>query len=77
MKLSELIAAVGDEHIKFQKLESDMMSARVKKNCGVIEFATDKSKAQQWMDAVLSGGHYASDYVGIVVWIPRERMPKP
>ena len=68
MKLSELIAHVGDDNVQFQMLAESVESARVSKNSS-ISFFTDRQKVEE-LDNV------ESEYVGMVVWLPRKRMPE-
>jgi hypothetical protein len=71
MKLSELIQHVGDEHVEVQTLEGSLVNVRACKSDGEITFATDRSRALQ-----LAAGLDQAEWVGLVVWLPRERMPK-
>lgn len=70
MKLSELIEHVGNDHVQIQDLAQSLVSAKAKTNDGEITFATDHSKVVQ-----LSTGQ-KPDHVGIVVWLPRNRLPE-
>ena len=64
MKLSELIAAIGDQNVKFQLLDNDLISAEYDHKKGTkITFGSEA--------AVMPDG--LRD-VGIIVWAPRERF---
>jgi len=70
MKLSELIEYVGNDDVQFQALQGSLVKAETKKNDGEITFATDKSKVIQMATTD------KPDYVCLVVWLPREKMPE-
>ncbi|AHF89532.1 hypothetical protein OPIT5_03950 [Opitutaceae bacterium TAV5] len=74
MKLSELIQHVGDECIQMQNLEQSLVRVVQKKNDGEITFATSKGKASQLAKCAVLGGK--PDHVGLVVWLPREKLPE-
>lgn len=65
MKLSELIAAVGDENIKVQSLDKSFTHANdsAKKGCCTITFQSELG--------LLSGG----EYTALVIWIPKSKLP--
>jgi L-rhamnose isomerase len=64
MKLSELISTIGDQNVKFQLLDNDLISADYDRRKGTkITFGSDA--------AVLPDG--IKD-VGIIVWAPRDRF---
>lgn len=73
MKLSELIAHVGDENVVFQGLLPSFVSGSVKKHDAEITFATDKTKGQDLITAAATGSE--TQYVGMIIWLPRARMP--
>lgn len=69
MKLSALIAAVGDEHIGVQSLSTDAVSYDYgRKKGATITFATDSARVQE----MLTG---QPKYVGMVIWIPKDKIP--
>lgn len=70
MKLSELIQHVGDEHVQIQNLDNSLIKAKTAATDGEITFATDKSKVIE-----RAVGKKPS-HVGLVVWLPRERLPE-
>lgn len=74
MKLSELISQVGDENIAIQTLETSFVRGSVKKHDVEITFATNKTKGQNLITAVATGGK--ADELGLIVWIPREKLPE-
>ena len=64
MKLSELIAEIGDENVQFQLLDNDMISAKYDHKKGtVITFGSDAPVRPDGLKDV-----------GIVVWAPREKF---
>ena len=64
MKLSELIATIGDQNVKFQLLDNDLISADYDHRKGTkITFGSD---AQVRPDGLKD--------VGIIVWAPRDRF---
>lgn len=69
MKLSELIAHVGDEHINVQPLQP--INVRMCKDDAEITFATEKEKAQSY------SGFDEPKHVAMVLWLPKDRMPSP
>lgn len=62
MKMSEFIAAVGDDNVQFQPLDGCLIRADSSKGKTRITFGTTQP--------VL---HDTRDY-GIVLWIPRDRV---
>jgi hypothetical protein len=64
-----LIQAVGDDHIQFQALAECMISVNAKRGHGEITFGTTMDKC-----AGFALGE-SSQYVGLVVWLPRDRLP--
>jgi len=68
MKMSELIAAVGDEHVIFQNLLNDAQSIDKTKHGTKITFYTDAIQAEE----LLGGGK--SKNMGLVLWLPQERV---
>lgn len=67
MKLSELILAVGDEHVVFQNLLNDARSIDKTKDGTKITFYTDAIQAEE----ALFG---ETKKIGLVVWLPRDRV---
>ena len=70
MKLSELIAHVGDENVQMQNLSRDFDEAKVRGTKAQISFHTDPEKV---MDMHLGP---ESEWHGIILWLPRKRLPK-
>lgn len=68
MKMSELIAAVGDENITFQNLIEDAHTVEKTKAGTKITFYTDAIQAEE-----LLGGRVTKK-LGLVVWLPRDRV---
>lgn len=69
MKLSELIAAVGDDNITFQTLATDTKSANIFKSEGQVTFCTAPKMVRDMLKT-------APEFIGLVVWIPKEHMPE-
>lgn len=69
MKLSELIAHVGDDNIQVQGLNSSMIRAQVKIKDGEITFATDREKV-----AALAGVGEETHRC-MIVWLPIDKLP--
>ena len=69
MKLSELIAHVGDDNIQVQGLASSMIRAQVKLKDGEVTFATDREKV-----AALAGVSKETHRC-MIVWLPIDKLP--
>ncbi len=69
MKLSEVIAHVGDDHVEFQDLGADMVEWQRKKDGAKVSFMTDPAKSQ---DVAAGRGKW----LGLVVWIETSRLPE-
>lgn len=69
MKLSELIAAVGDENVAFQML-SESIHGTQKAGKGSTTHITFSTNQTTLMDLISP----RSPKVGIVVWLPRDKM---
>lgn len=67
MKLSELIALVGDDDVKIQPLDLDLKEVRIAGSVGKMTFNTDP---QHVYDS-LSG---SPEWQGLVVWLPRTKV---
>lgn len=63
MKLSELIAAYGDDKVQFQNLDQCATDLNMDKRGTVITFGTDQRLN-------LKG----SEKLGLVVWLDRDRV---
>jgi hypothetical protein len=68
MKLSELILAVGDEHVIFQNLLNDAQSIDKTKHGTKITFYTGAIQAEELLD----GG--VPKNTGLVLWLPKDRV---
>lgn len=71
MKLSDLILAVGDEHIAFQVLDADASEFRMTKAGMRIVFHTGAVDGSDLL-AISRGG--ATAKMGLVVWLPRDKV---
>ena len=63
MKLSELIAAYGDDKVQFQNLDQSLVSLNMNKGVSKITFGTEQP-------VNLDG----PDKLGLVVWLGRARV---
>lgn len=70
MGITKLISSVGDENIELQNISNNLDSARINGGNGRITFLTAPDKVTDLM----AGNE--SKFVGLVVWIPRNRIPK-
>ena len=68
MKMSELILAVGDDHVQFQNLLNDAQSIDKTKHGTKITFYTGAIQAEELLD----GG--TPKMMGLVLWLPKERV---
>ena len=68
MKISELIAAVGDDHVQFQNLLNDAQSIDKTKHGTKITFYTGAIQAEELM-----GGGTPKN-MGLVLWLPQDRV---
>lgn len=68
MKMSELISAVGDEHVVFQNLSNDAWTIDKTKHGTKVTFYTDAIQAEE----LLNGGR--TKKMGVVLWLPRDRV---
>lgn len=74
MKLSELIAHVGDDAVKVQNLQGDFVGSNNGPKGATITFATDPVHVSQLAKAAMLGTK--PDHVGLVLWLPRNRLPE-
>lgn len=67
MRLSELIAAVGDDNVKFQNLDQSAISLDwSRKSGGRITFGTE--------EAIIPGD--GTERLGLVLWLDRKAVAK-
>lgn len=71
MKLSELIAAIGDDKIEMQNLQRDHVSLDNGKRGATIKFATSPVIVRDMMEADLVGRKPKK--IGLVIWIDSEK----
>ena len=74
MKLSTLIAAVGDENIQLQNILHSSPNIRTGKKHGTIVFHTSNDKTQDLIDQIVTGEH--GKFTAILLWIPTDKIPK-
>lgn len=71
MKLSELIAAVGDANIKVQRVDSSMKRVDTNaKGVTTLQLVTDQVCANDFFQ-----GAPPPKMHGLLIWIPREKIP--
>ena len=68
MKMSELILAVGDDHVIFQNLFNDAQSIDKTTHGTKITFYTGAIQAEE----LLNGGK--PKMMGLVLWLPQTRV---
>jgi hypothetical protein len=68
MKMSELIATVGDDHVQFQNLLNDAQSIDKTKHGTKITFYTGAIQVEELM-----GGGKPKN-MGLVLWLPQDRV---
>jgi hypothetical protein len=68
MKLSELIAAVGDEEVIFQMLDECTHDINAHTATAAITFGTNQVTAR---DMAI---HHLTPKCGMVVWLPRDKL---
>lgn len=71
MNLTELIQKAGPENINVQSLVSSFISMHRKKNDSEITFATDHTMASS---VARESQGIPGTHVGLVVWIPRDKI---
>lgn len=69
MKISELIAAVGDENVRFQNLNNDAWGIDKTSKGTKITFYTDGVQAEEFL-----AGSGTTKNIGLVVWLPRDKV---
>lgn len=71
MKFSQIIAAVGDEHVRLQGLAPSMKDGRARKDHDEITFVTERGRMDDTLRACSGVPHQWSAFV---VWIPADRL---
>ena len=66
--MSELILAVGDDNVVFQNLDRDAHTIDKTKHGTKITFYSDAIQAEELL------GDSKSKKIGLVVWLPRDRV---
>ena len=69
MKISELMAAVGDDNTTFQTLATDMKSVNIFKSEGQVTFCTSPKMVMDMLKK-------EPEYIGLVVWVPKALVPE-
>jgi hypothetical protein len=73
MTIVELLQHVGSENVQFQMLIECVENITVRKRGSVVTFGTPPNMISP--NDLLAPNE--SQYVGMVVWLPRDKMPKP
>jgi len=68
MKMSDLILAVGDDNVKFQNLDRDVVAVDMTKKGTKISFYTDAVQAEDFIHVTKRHA------VGLVLWLPRDKV---
>lgn len=66
MKLSELIAKVGDDNVKFQNLRESLKRVDKRKDHTEIVFGTKAVTAEEFF--------LEPKFVAFVVWLPKDKV---
>lgn len=75
MKLSELIAAVGDGNIHVQYMSESSMGVDLNRRDARVSFYTGRQFVSDYVhNAILNNGK-PSEFVGVVLWIPSKLIP--
>lgn len=72
MKLSDLIAAIGDENVSFQNINNCLSGVKVGKKDSRIEFFTSTVNGRSLAKSAALGD--PCGITGLVVWVPTEKM---
>lgn len=70
MSITELVKAVGDDHIEVQSIHQNFNAAKVIEGgkVGVVTFNTAPGKVVDMM------AENESKFIGMVLWMPRDRV---
>lgn len=71
MKLSELIAAVGDGNVFVQNLADNVTNVSKKKQDTEVKFVTSHNHGQAVMNSILG----QPTMLAFVLWIPMDKVP--
>lgn len=74
MKLSEMLAKIGDDNITFQVLTNSVASVNNGKKDSKIAFFTDLEKGYDLAKAVATD--HKPKFTGLIVWIPTAEMER-
>lgn len=75
MTIVELLNHVGLEHVKIQRLDESLIHAKTdKRGNSEIAFETDQMNAT---DALGITQGAPPKMHGLILWLPRDRMPQP
>lgn len=69
LSITQLVTAVGDENIEYQGIHQNFDEAKVRGSLGQITFNTAPDKV---MDLLQEN---ESQWVGMVIWMPRKLIP--
>lgn len=71
LPLSTLLLLVGDEHLSFQTLDTDFISAHHGNGGASITFSTESRKVTEMAARAVGAAEPAE--LGLVVWLPRTK----
>ncbi|MFA6004829.1 MAG: hypothetical protein WC881_12280 [Elusimicrobiota bacterium] len=73
--LTEMLVAVGDENLKFQRLAATLVGGEnpSKGATGRLTVAVEKPLVSQALRQMVTGR--PAEQVGLLVWIPRDKLP--
>lgn len=72
MSITEMIAKVGADNLKIQALNTSFVKLSAKKRETELTFATEDALAQSVAREACFGKE--GTHLGLVVWIPREKL---
>lgn len=73
LSIVDLVTHVGAENIQVQNVMSNATDYKDGKKCATITFATDPATVQELMQASVMGRK--SKIVGLVLWMPADKLP--
>lgn len=69
ISLSQIIAHVGDEHIKVQRLDESMTVITAGKHGSEVTFETAQVSPADFLDPARPPAMH-----GLIIWLPREKL---
>lgn len=74
MKLSQMLAEIGDDNITFQMLVNSVSSVNNGKKDSKIAFFTDREKGFDLAKAIATD--FKPKFTGMIVWFPTTEMER-